>query len=227
MTAILFATWMSLSCVPGQSATSPSQGASTAKAISNKEVLELHEAGLSSQVIVNAIRQSGRRDFDLTPPALIELKRRGVPDSVVLEMQNSTNADIQAHSGETAPSRFPSLAESKTAFLVNAAVGPNWIGTGDRFRELREELTRWGRFQLVERPDDADLIVTLATAASGQTGAVAVGNAIVASSSPVYVLSIQQNATGRVLWSSSEQVGSFSAKATLTKIVQRMKKEIK
>lgn len=191
--------------------------------MTNAEVITLHQAGLSSEIIVNAISQAPSRQFDLSPSALLALKSAGVAEAVILAMQNSRKPSAPT---EAAAGRAPSLAEARTAYVLNAAVGPNWIGTGDRFRELTAELRTWRRFELVEAPDRADVLITLGTASSGQGSAVIVGKTVVSTSTLVYTLSIQQRQTGVVLWGSSEQVGSFSPKATLKKILKRLREEV-
>jgi hypothetical protein len=191
--------------------------------MTNADVISLHRAGLSSEIIVNAVGQAPSRRFDLSPAALLELKSAGVGEAVILAMQNTAALTPLA---VVEVNRPPSLAQAHTAYVVNAAVGPNWIKTGDRFKELIAELRKWRRFELVDTPERADAVITLGTASSGQSGAVILGNIVVAASSPVYTLTIQQRATGTVLWASSEQVGSFSVKGTLQKLLKRLREQV-
>lgn len=55
----------------------------------NAAVVEMVRAGLSEQVIINAIRQSTAREFNLSASGLIALKKAQVPDSVVVAMQDA------------------------------------------------------------------------------------------------------------------------------------------
>jgi hypothetical protein len=63
--------------------------------MTNAEVIEMAKAGLSEQIITTSIRQARARDFDLTPTALIALKKAGVPDPVVVVMQE-VNASLKS-----------------------------------------------------------------------------------------------------------------------------------
>lgn len=51
----------------------------------NQSVITMVKAGLAEDVVVLAIEQ-GEPDFDLTAPALVDLKREGVPDAVLKAM---------------------------------------------------------------------------------------------------------------------------------------------
>jgi len=62
------------------------QGGSTA-AMTNEDVIKMSKAGLAEDVIITAIRQAPRRNFDLTANGLIELKLGKVPDAIVRAMQ--------------------------------------------------------------------------------------------------------------------------------------------
>ena len=56
--------------------------------MTNADVIQLVTAGLSEQVVIGSIRQAPEKGFDLTPTGLIALKKTGVPDAVILVMQN-------------------------------------------------------------------------------------------------------------------------------------------
>lgn len=60
------------------------------QAVTNLDLMTMAQAGLSDQVIVNAVQTRGGQ-FDLSPAAIIELKNRGVSDSVILTIQNQNN----------------------------------------------------------------------------------------------------------------------------------------
>jgi hypothetical protein len=61
--------------------------AQKAKSMTNADVIEMVKAGLSEQIITTSIRQASARDFDLTPTGLIALKKDGMPDTVIVVMQ--------------------------------------------------------------------------------------------------------------------------------------------
>jgi Domain of unknown function (DUF4440) len=76
------------------------------KSITNADVVEMVTAGLSEQIIITSIRQATARDFDLTPAGLIALKKAGVPDTVVLVMQEvNASAKSVSVSGDKFPAR--------------------------------------------------------------------------------------------------------------------------
>lgn len=57
-------------------------------ALTNADVVKMVEAGLPPEVVVGSIRQAKERNFTLTPDALIDLKKKGVPDPVIGAMLN-------------------------------------------------------------------------------------------------------------------------------------------
>ena len=57
-----------------------------AQEMTNSDVVKLVSAGLSEQVVLAATAQAPSRKFDLAPAALVELKSKGVPDSVIAAM---------------------------------------------------------------------------------------------------------------------------------------------
>lgn len=61
----------------------------TAKvAVTNLDLIDMADARLSDRVILNAVQTRGGQ-FDLSPSAIIELKRHGLSDEVILEIQRS------------------------------------------------------------------------------------------------------------------------------------------
>jgi hypothetical protein len=66
------------------------QSAQTSKPVTNGDVIAMETAGLSDDVIVNAIQQTQTIDFDLSPSALIDLKRAGVSDYVIKTIQDKS-----------------------------------------------------------------------------------------------------------------------------------------
>jgi hypothetical protein len=55
-------------------------------AVSNLDLIDMTEAHLSDRVIINAVQTRGGQ-FDLSPAAIIELKRHNVSDEVIMTVQ--------------------------------------------------------------------------------------------------------------------------------------------
>lgn len=95
--------------------------------VSNLDLITMAQAGLSDQVIVNAVQTRGGR-FDLSPSAIIDLKNRGVSDHVILSIQQYNS---RAHVATTvyptttivAPSRVV-YVEPRPTIGVGFMVGP-------------------------------------------------------------------------------------------------------
>lgn len=76
-------TWWVVGCVillGGWESLSPIQGAE--ELLTNQQVIEMLEAGLGIDLVAKKI-ESVDNAFDVSPQALVELKRRNVPDSVI------------------------------------------------------------------------------------------------------------------------------------------------
>lgn len=90
-----------------------------AETITNAEIIALHRAGLSAEVIVQKLRVSTTA-FDLSPNGLITLKQAGVPEAVITRMLTASTA---------VPS--PSI-EPTTSAPAAAPAGPNFTGSNYR-----------------------------------------------------------------------------------------------
>lgn len=62
---------------------------SARNAVTNFDLINMSQAGLSDQVVINSVQTRGGQ-FDLSPSAIIELKSRGVSDNVILSIQQSS-----------------------------------------------------------------------------------------------------------------------------------------
>lgn len=90
--------------------------------MTNDQVIELVAAGLSEQVITNAITQASSQEFDLTPAGLLELKRAGVPDAVIVAMQEALERGA-TRGGATGPlGRYVRVAK-RTDYIEFASDG--------------------------------------------------------------------------------------------------------
>jgi hypothetical protein len=61
--------------------------------LTNADVVKMVKAGLSPQVVVASIRAQSQNSFDLSPSALIALTKAGVPDGVLVAMQERPQND--------------------------------------------------------------------------------------------------------------------------------------
>src|SRR5205085_2685099 len=111
---LVFATsTIPLTALAQQTDTKQPQAQETAAAakLSNKDIADLHKAGLAPQIIVAKIKSSAT-DFDTSPAALQELKTAGLPDEVILAM-------VQASAGSVMPTTAtPAAAGATTEIKV-------------------------------------------------------------------------------------------------------------
>ena len=75
----------------GAIATSQLNQQAAAMAVSNYDLLQMSQAGISDDVIISTMRSRGAR-VDLSPQALIALKQQGVSDRVVVAAQQMGSA---------------------------------------------------------------------------------------------------------------------------------------
>lgn len=101
-------------------------GRASAETLTNDDVIALHKAGLSTEVIVQKITTSTAA-FDTSATALIGLKGAGVPDAVITAMLQSPTPSVPAaaqapttpQSSSDAPLPGPHFAESGFPLLWN------------------------------------------------------------------------------------------------------------
>jgi hypothetical protein len=87
-------------------------------AVTNQDIVKMVAAGLTEQVITNAIRQAPRRHFDLSPLALIDLKRKNVPDAIIAEMQTAAAPAPSTAAAPRAPASNVGLTREQAAALI-------------------------------------------------------------------------------------------------------------
>ena len=75
---------------PQEAAKNVQQSQPAVTSLSNKDVLEMSQAGLSPEIIVTKIKTSAGK-FDTSPAALERLKSAGVPNAVILTMVKVSN----------------------------------------------------------------------------------------------------------------------------------------
>jgi hypothetical protein len=104
------------------------------------------KAGLAPETVAAIVRNFDCQ-CDTSPAALAELKTSGVPDNVILAIVQKTTAPVEKPSGLT------NIRNVKTVCLVNQST--DFVV----FDHLPEKLKQWGRWTIVERPEDADLLL--------------------------------------------------------------------
>ncbi len=77
----------------GSSIAAQANAQAAATAVTNYDLVQMAQAGLSDDLIISTIRSRGGR-FDLSPNGLIALKQSGVSDQVVLAAQQTAGANF-------------------------------------------------------------------------------------------------------------------------------------
>lgn len=123
------------------------------ESITNSEVIEMVRGGLGEEIVVAKIRKS-QANFDLSAVALVELKKAGVSDSIILlmmeksdESQQAPAASVQTFSesaGDNSVEKPPKdgVRKTKTIAIVKSSVQPS-----------RQALEK----ELLKRPEWKDL----------------------------------------------------------------------
>jgi Glycine zipper len=89
-------------------------------AVTNYDLINMTQSGVSDEVIVNTVRTRGGR-IDLGPNAIIDLKNHGVSDAVVLGIQQAAQAEQSGQMIQAVSSR-PNIV----------VVPPAYVGVGVR-----------------------------------------------------------------------------------------------
>lgn len=145
-----------------------------AEALTNEKVVEMVNVGLSADVVKRSIAASNAK-FDVSPTALIELKRARVPDEVITAMIDryeaiSINARAAGYSDSgspltTEPERLVNLdkkqiiTSARTIALVKSSAHPSR-------QALEKELMKRADFKaanltIIRYKDTADLYVEI------------------------------------------------------------------
>src|SRR5260221_8554666 len=102
----------------GQSPNTQDQNRAPSSKLTNKDVLEMHTAGLSDDLITEKIKTS-ICDFDTSPSALVQFKTVGVSESVALAMMRCPSAP------PTSTLLSPSISSADPKALYVEKVSPN------------------------------------------------------------------------------------------------------
>jgi hypothetical protein len=121
--------------------------------IMNQDVVSMVKAGLAPEIVAAKVGNSNCQ-CDTSPAALAELKTSGGPDNVILVMVQKTTAPREKTTSPVEnPSGLTNIRNAKTVYLVNQST--DFVV----FDHLPEKLKQWGRWTIVERPEDADLLL--------------------------------------------------------------------
>jgi hypothetical protein len=147
--------------------------------MTNADVIELCKAGLSDDVVVNAIGMANGRAFDVSPASLLELAKAGVASRVIVEMQKPSVSAAVTDTSSRRLSRADLERVSKTAYVMSNSTDQKV------FDELLKRLRQWGRWTLVDTKADADVLVVFADKVTnyGTLGSLASGTGVVL---PIY-----------------------------------------
>lgn len=107
------------------------------------------KAGLSADIVAAKVRTSECK-CDTSPAGLEQLKSAGVPDNVIIAMVEASKPESET------PKGIADIRDARTVYLVNRS---NDLRV---FNELPKKLAEWGRWKLVDRPEDADIVLVLA-----------------------------------------------------------------
>jgi hypothetical protein len=90
-----------------------------ASSMTNSDVIALCKAGLSDEVVLNAIRSATQSAFDVSTAGLLELAKAGVPSRVIVEMQKPRTAPAASvHLAPPAPSDAPAPSSAMKPCLI-------------------------------------------------------------------------------------------------------------
>lgn len=195
--------------------------------ITNQDVLDLLKAGLAPEIVAAKVKAS-KCMCDTSPVALAELKAAAVPDVVVLAMVES-NAPL-AGAAKTRSAGLTDIRQAKTVYLDNKSTDFKV------FDNLAKKLKEWGFWTVVDRPEDADLVLVFSEQSNYvgayNTGSV-YGSGTYASGSSMSIPLMSQSrfliAVDRL---SSRQLGAVSCERrtssgyTAGVLVNRMRKRV-
>lgn len=188
--------------------------------ITNQDVTDMLKAGISPEIVAAKVKSS-KCQCDTSPAALGKLKSAGVPDNVILAMVESIAPP---------PSGLDDIRQAKCVYLVNKGIDLKV------FDHLGEKLQQWGRWTIVTRPENADLLLVFAesqtylgsmnTASVTGSGTYAsgVGISVPLMSMPRFLMAVDR-ASGRQLMAVSCE-RHMSAGRTAGDLVSRMRKQI-
>jgi hypothetical protein len=117
---------------PAGTVAAPSPAPSVLAQLTNKDVLDLHKAGLPEQVLVAKIKSS-QTNFDTSPSQLKELKAAGLADAVILAM-------VEAPAGKSKPSGVPDPPDVAN---TSSSPSPTAVSHDEKTRVLVTDSQSW------------------------------------------------------------------------------------
>jgi hypothetical protein len=190
--------------------------------ITNQDVTDMLKAGLSPEIVAAKVKAS-KCQCDTSPAALEKLKSASVPENVILAMVESITPP---------PSGLDDIRQAKSVYLVNKATD------FDVFEHLAGKLQEWGRWTIVTRPENADLLlvfaenqiylgsINTASVTSSGTHASGIGTSAPLLSAPRFLVAIDR-ASGRQLMAvRCERREINGAGRTAGVLVSRMRKHV-
>jgi hypothetical protein len=141
MSRLLFAAFLSLSIVVG--AVSAQQNAETV--LTNASVIKLVKAGFKEKTVI-AIVSNRPNVFDLNPEQLIQLKRQGVSENIILAMLASQDATFIINEDEqwASDEQFFRGLKRPGSGAENSAGSTNIFGSGGSSQSRTESRTGTG-----------------------------------------------------------------------------------
>lgn len=99
------------------------------------------------------------------------------------------------------------ILTAKSVFLANGGESCTWFTGPDRaYRDLYTALQKWGRYELVAAPGDADLVFSVSFACPAVPGTVTNGTGTGPNFLPTLRLRILQSRTHALLWTVNQPV---------------------
>jgi hypothetical protein len=141
----------------GQSTAAPSdQSQSQGTKLTNRDVLDLVNSGLTTEIVVAKIK-STECAFDTSPSALKELKALGIPDSVILAMVTAGNGSVKS---VDSPQNLPASPPTAQVMESHAEPAPSSNPKGYRITYVKSD-KKW-KYGLRSEPYDkvSDYLVT-------------------------------------------------------------------
>jgi hypothetical protein len=127
------------------------------ESLDNQTVIGLTKAGLSAEIISKKI-SSSRPVFDTSAPALIELKRAGVDDSVIALMMECVEVAVPPVANAAPIVQLPAASSESDITRATVIAGAKTIAFGkSSLQPSRQALEK----ELIKRPDFQKLNLTI------------------------------------------------------------------
>lgn len=188
--------------------------------VTNRDIEEMLKAGISPEIVTAKIKTS-MCQCDTSPAALAVLKGAGVHDSVILAIVQSAAPPAKG---------LEDIHQAKSVCLVDRGSD---LGV---FEHLADKLQKWGRWEVVPRPEQADLLLVFAesdtylgsmntaSVTSSGTYSSGVGTSVPLLSMPRFLIAVDRASGRHLIAVSCERRGSAAYTAGV--LVNRLRKQI-